>query len=83
MYRARCTLRGVPAASAKRFESVISPTYPHRHTALTRQMLSCVASLSLPAQHRQRRLRDLLGNRKAVVHYASGNRASISAHLQR
>ncbi len=80
MYQARCTLRGVPAASAKSFESVFSPAHPHRRTAPTRQTQSLVASLSLPAPHRQRRLRDLLSDRKAVVYYASGNRASISAH---
>lgn len=80
MYQARCTLRGVPAASARRFESIMSPTHPHRHPAPTRLAQSLVVSLSLPVQHRQRRLRDLLNNRKAVVHYASGNRAS--AHSQ-
>ncbi len=80
MYQARCTLRGVPAASAMRFESVMSPTYPHRHPAPTRLASSLVARLSLPGQHRQRRRRDLLRNRTAVVYYASGNRASIAAH---
>jgi hypothetical protein len=77
----RCSARGGPAASAKRFACSITPSLPHR-LAATRHNHSCIASLSTTDQHRWRQLHDLYDNRQAIGRDASGDRASIASRLR-
>ena len=81
MYCARCTARVVPAASAKSLKRVmLSRLSSHLPTAT--RLSSPVASLKISTPHRQQRLRDLPGARRARVHSASGNGASFLTHHQ-
>jgi hypothetical protein len=76
----RCSARGGPAASAKRFVCSIAPSLPHRSTA-TWQAHAYIASLTPPVQHRWRQLHDLYDNRQAIGRDARGDRASIASRL--